>query len=105
MATPSLMAARELAKFTMSVEPDTPEMPRDVAASRAPQAIPEARIAWDIPRISISSSGLVASGILSLGPTPTPPTVRTRSTPPTTAVSMAWRMAERFDSTSSRPPT
>ena len=93
VAMPSRTAARDDARFTTSVLPDTPTSPRDSPASTAPAASPEARIASAMPGIGRSSTPAVASAVTSRGETPVPPTVITRSTPPITAVFSALRIA------------
>ena len=47
----------------------------------------------------------MASGVLSRGPTPVPPTVSTRSAPPITPISIALRIWDRFDRTSTTAST
>src|SRR5699024_9073304 len=78
---------------------------RDVQASTAPHACADERTACAMPCTILSNTSRVASGTLSRGPTPTPPTVRTRSTPPTTAVSIAWRILDFFIRTVIAPST
>ena len=51
VAIPSRTAARDGARFTTSVLPDTPTRPRDSPASTAPAASPDARIASAMPGI------------------------------------------------------
>src|SRR3954452_5215961 len=93
VAMPSRTAARDDARFTTSVLPDTPTSPRDRPASTAPAARPEARMASAMPGMGRSSTPAVASAVTSRGDTPVPPMVITRSTPPITAVFSALRMA------------
>ena len=80
-------------------------MPREVHASTAPHAWPDERMAWLTPGTTLSMTARVASGVLSRGPTPVPPRVSTRSTPPTTPVSMALRISDFFDFTRTTPST
>src|SRR5690349_19708246 len=59
---PSRTAEREPARFTTSVLPETPTRPREMPASTAPAARPEARSASAMAWIGRSRTACVASG-------------------------------------------
>src|SRR5690625_1942691 len=65
VAIPSRTAARDRARLTTRVLPETPARPRDNPASVAPADSPDARSASEMPRISRSRISRVASGATS----------------------------------------
>src|ERR1700710_918305 len=93
VAMPSRTAAREAARLTTSVEPETPTRPRESPASTAPAASPEARIASAMPGMGGAGAGGGAGADRARGEPRGPPTVTRRPPPPMTAVLSALRIA------------
>ena len=95
-ANPSRQPPGDPGRFTISVAPRRPAMPRESSACGV-RAMASARTASARPGVSRSTTDRVASGVTSRGANPVPPVVRTTATPE----SASSRIADAIRSASS----